>query len=77
MSLGNTLREVLPSLHCELNGIWGEHDVTGTPGMQQHRELLQSLHPGIDFRVIPGAGHWVQYESSEVFNGMLLEMLSS
>ena len=75
MSLGDSLREALPRLKGQLNGIWGEHDVTGTPGMRQHRELLESLHPDVDFRIIHDAGHWVQYEAPATFNTMLLEML--
>ena len=77
LSLGDSLRQVLPHLQGQLNGIWGEHDVTGTPGLVQHRELLQSLHPGLDFHVIPDAGHWVQYEASGAFNRILGGLLAS
>ncbi len=58
-----------------LNGIWGEHDVTAQPSMAVRREVLMSVRPDIDFRVIPGAGHWVSYEAAETFNAMLEEML--
>ena len=76
ISLGDSLRDALPSLQGRLNGIWGEHDVTATPGCEGQRELLTALHPGTDFRVVPGAGHWVQFEAAEAFDAILLEMLA-
>ena len=76
ISFGESLREALPELCGELNAIWGEHDVTATPGLSGERELLAELHPGLDFRVVPGAGHWVQYEASDAFNNVLLELLA-
>lgn len=77
MSLGDSLRQALPRLRGRLNGIWGEHDVTGSPGMHHQRELLASLHEGLDFRVIADAGHWVQYEAHEAFNDVLRQMLAA
>ena len=58
-----------------LNGIWGERDVTATPSIAARRERLMSVRPDIDFRVIAGAGHWVQYEAADAFNAVLLEMI--
>jgi pimeloyl-ACP methyl ester carboxylesterase len=58
-----------------LGGIWGSRDVTGTPSIEARRERLRSVRPDIDFRVIEGAGHWVQYEAAEAFNAALAEML--
>jgi len=77
MSLGDSLRQVLPELRGRLNGIWGEHDVTGSPGMRLQKELLAGLHPGVDLRVIPDAGHWVQFEAAEAFNEVLMKMLAA
>lgn len=76
MSLGDSLRRALPSVQGRLNGIWGEHDVTAYPGFWDRRELLASLHPDPEFRVVAGAGHWVQYEAPEAFNAILAELLS-
>jgi pimeloyl-ACP methyl ester carboxylesterase len=76
MSLGDSLRHVLPALRGRLNGIWGQHDVTGSPGMRLQQELLASLHPAVDFRVVDDAGHWVQFEAHEAFNEALVEMLA-
>jgi pimeloyl-ACP methyl ester carboxylesterase len=75
LSLGESLREALPALQGQLNGIWGEHDVTGLPGLVAHRELLSSITPDMAFRVIPDAGHWVQYEAAQAFNETLESLL--
>ena len=55
----------------QLAGIWGEHDVTAVPYMEERREKLQQFRPGATFDVIPGAGHWVQYEAADEFNRLL------
>jgi 2-hydroxy-6-oxonona-2,4-dienedioate hydrolase len=34
------------------------------------------LKPGASFDVIPGAGHWVQYEAAEPFNALLRKRLN-
>lgn len=77
MSLGDSLRQALPLLRGRLNGIWGEHDVTALPGLLDRRDVMAAIHPEVDFRVIPGAGHWVQYEAAAAFNGIALEMLDA
>lgn len=51
--------------------LWGEHDVTATPDA-----AAQSLIDGRAEReaaIIPGAGHWVQYEAVEAVNARLLD----
>ena len=54
-----------------LAGIWGEHDVTAVPYLAERREKLAQFRPGASFDVMPGVGHWVQYEASEEFNRLL------
>jgi pimeloyl-ACP methyl ester carboxylesterase len=39
--------------------------------------MLQKIQPGAWFEVIPGAGHWVQYEAAEEFNRVLLGRLGA
>jgi 2-hydroxy-6-oxonona-2,4-dienedioate hydrolase len=51
--------------------IWGEHDVTCTP-----KFLIEKLVDGRPSRaksIIPGAGHWVQYEKADEVNQLLIE----
>ena len=35
-----------------------------------------AFKPGASFDVIPGAGHWVQYEAPDAFNRLLRKRLN-
>jgi pimeloyl-ACP methyl ester carboxylesterase len=65
----------LPGFPGRLAGIWGEHDATAAPHLAERRERLQQFKPGASFDIVPGAGHWVQYEAHEPFNRRLRELL--
>jgi pimeloyl-ACP methyl ester carboxylesterase len=69
------LREALEASSEPIAGIWGEHDATAAPWVDERRELLQQLRPGSPFEVMPGIGHWVMYEAAETFNPLLLRMI--
>jgi pimeloyl-ACP methyl ester carboxylesterase len=58
-----------------LAGIWGEFDPTAAPYLAERRERLRQFRPDASFDIIPGAGHWVQYEAYEVFNERLRQVL--
>ena len=71
----DTLAKVLPNIKANMNAIYGEmDDATGT-GLERRQKLFRRIHPDIDFRVIKGAGHWVMYETPEIFNAMVQEMI--
>jgi 2-hydroxy-6-oxonona-2,4-dienedioate hydrolase len=70
------LADSLRGLPCHLNCIFGDGDVTLHPDLAGIRDYVESIHPGASFRVIPNAGHWVQFEAHEVFNATLLDVLS-
>jgi pimeloyl-ACP methyl ester carboxylesterase len=75
-SRGHSLAEALPRVRAPLNGIWGEYDQTAHPWLHLREEFLRRIQPDVRFRVIPGAGHWVQYEAAAEFNRTLLEVLA-
>ncbi len=50
--------------------VWGEHDVTAEPALVAAR-LCQG-HARRRACVVPGAGHWVQYEQARAVNDLLL-----
>lgn len=77
ISRAGTLRDVLPDVKATLMGIWGEFDATTHPYTHEREEQLRRLQPDLDFRVIPGAGHWVMYEAADAFNAALLDMLGA
>jgi pimeloyl-ACP methyl ester carboxylesterase len=70
------LRRVLPQVQAPLAGIWGEFDATAFPHVAARGELLRQIQPDAAFEVIPGAGHWVQYEAAEAFDAVLLRLLA-
>jgi 2-hydroxy-6-oxonona-2,4-dienedioate hydrolase len=70
------LSQTLPHFKGRLASIWGEHDATAGPYLYERRDKLEALKPGATFDVIPGAGHWVQYEAAETFNRVLRKRLN-
>jgi pimeloyl-ACP methyl ester carboxylesterase len=59
--------------HARLDGIWGERDATAYPHVAERKRILQSIQPGARFTVVPGAGHWVQFEEADAFNRIITE----
>jgi 2-hydroxy-6-oxonona-2,4-dienedioate hydrolase len=70
------LSHILPQFNGRLAGIWGEHDATAGPYLDERREKLAQFKPGATFDVVPGAGHWVQYEAADAFNALLRRRLN-
>ena len=77
LSGGDALKRVLPDATCKLNGIWGERDQVAAGGIAEREAVLRAIRADLDFRVIPGAGHWVAYEAAEAFNAVLLDLLAA
>lgn len=73
----DSLRQVLPRVKAQLCGIWGERDAFAAPYLPEREELLRSIQPELQFRVISGAGHWTLYEAAECVNATLLDMLDA
>jgi 2-hydroxy-6-oxonona-2,4-dienedioate hydrolase len=75
-SRADTLVRALPLVRARLDGIWGGRDATAYPHLEERAQTLRSCQPGARFEIIPGAGHWVQYESAARFNPLLAEIVS-
>ncbi|HJU20227.1 MAG TPA: alpha/beta fold hydrolase [Stellaceae bacterium] len=73
-SRADTLARILPQVKARLDGIWGERDATAFPHLDERARILRSVQPGARFEILPGAGHWVQYEAAERFNPLLAEI---
>jgi 2-hydroxy-6-oxonona-2,4-dienedioate hydrolase len=76
-SRADTLARALPLVKARLDGIWGERDATAFPHLDDRARTLRSIQANARFEVIPGAGHWVQYEAADRFNPVLSEIVSS
>jgi 2-hydroxy-6-oxonona-2,4-dienedioate hydrolase len=70
----DTLARALPLVKARIDGIWGERDATAYPHLADRARALHNVQPGARFEVIPGAGHWVQYEAADQFNPLLAEL---
>ncbi len=73
-SRADTLARALPHIKARIDGIWGERDATAYPHLEKRARALRNVQPGARFEVIPGAGHWVQYEAADKFNPLLAEI---
>ncbi len=77
--LANTdiVARLLPRVGCPVSGIWGASD-----RLYQGRidRIGAALSQAPDFRsltLLPGAGHWVQFEDAAEFNRHLLKALAN
>ncbi len=76
-SRSGALVAALPRITARLDGIWGERDATAYPHLDERARILRSFQPKARFAVVPGAGHWVQYEAAERFNALIAEFAAS
>ena len=77
LSRTDIMLRTLPKITCPVYGIWGEQDVLYR-GVQDRIASAMSVAP--DFRsltLIPGAGHWAQYERADEFNRALIAALDA
>ena len=72
-SRSGALIEALPKIKARLDGIWGERDATAYPHVDERKRILQGIQPQARFAVVPGAGHWVQFEAADEFNRLIAE----
>ena len=78
--ISDFLLKALPSIRARISGIWAERDAFMGPRaehLEPCRRILAAAQPGLDFRVIAGAGHWAIYEAAGPVNAALLDMLSA
>ena len=73
----NIVVRTLPHVQCPVLGIWGENDAV-------YQDRLHSIEPALKcapryegLTLLPGVGHWAQYEAAEPFNAILLSALSA
>jgi pimeloyl-ACP methyl ester carboxylesterase len=77
ISAGIDLNALLAGRHVPLAGIWGEHDVTAMGHLSDREAMIRGWDPDAEFHIVPGAGHWVQYEAAEEANRLLLELIDT
>jgi len=74
-SRSDALAEALPRIKARLDGIWGERDATAYPHLEERARVLRAAQPEARFAVLPGAGHWAQFEAADSFNPLMAEFV--
>ena len=75
ISATDTLARALRRVPARKAAVWGELDATVGAYLAQRQEILRGIDPSIDFRIMPGIGHWVMYEAPEDFAALLTDLL--
>jgi pimeloyl-ACP methyl ester carboxylesterase len=76
LSSTGIVARVLPQVSARVSAIFGEHDALYRDRLSELAQALPSMaRTWGRWAVVPGAGHWVQYEAAAAFNATLLAML--
>ena len=76
ISRSGAILKAIDQLKVPLNGMWGELDAPANPKGPERVATLRARCPHADIRLLPGTGHWAAYESADLVNPILLEMLA-
>lgn len=76
ISRSGAIMKAIDRLQSPLNGMWGEFDAPANPKGPERVATLRKHKPDADIRLIPKTGHWAAYESPDIVNPTLLEMLA-
>ena len=76
LSSTDIVARVLPQVSARVSAIFGEHDALYRGRLTELAQAMPSMARSWGcWAVVPGAGHWVQYEAAAAFNANLLAML--
>ena len=76
LSSTDIVARVLPQVSARVSAIFGEHDALYQGCLSELAQAMPSMaRTWGRWAVVPGAGHWVQYEAAAAFNATLLAML--
>lgn len=73
----DVLLQALARVRCPVFGIWGEHDALYRGRMGLVETALGRLASFRELTIVPGAGHWVQYDAAPAFDAALLRALDA
>ena len=69
------LAKCLKQMSCPVQVIWGAADALCQPTIQPRVDEVRAAMPGIRVDVIPGGGHWIQYDVADEVNRLMLNFL--
>lgn len=76
--VSDVLLRALPAIRARVGAIWAGRDAfaaSSTERIDEYRQILLTVQPGLDFRVIADSGHWTPYEAAADVNATLFDML--
>tara|TARA_R110002073_G_scaffold109423_2_gene245350 strand:+ start:3603 stop:4472 length:870 start_codon:yes stop_codon:yes gene_type:complete len=65
---GEYVLEGLEQSQIPLLVIYGSEDAVGSNSLEERQQKIKAVHPDAQFEVVPGVGHWLQYEHWQWFN---------
>jgi pimeloyl-ACP methyl ester carboxylesterase len=72
----DVLLRAMPGIRARIAALFGGRDAFAVPYLDERRDTLARFQPDLDFRVVEGAGHWVNYEAPATVNRALREILA-
>lgn len=77
LHLTDHVLQILPTLKCQIDVIFGEEDALYRFQLSRLKPLLVSAPALRELLIVPGAGHWIQYEEPGTFNYTLERLLAN
>ncbi len=76
LALTDILARTLPVLACPFDAIYGEADALYVDTLPQLQAVFKTGPRFGELVLVPGAGHWVQYEAAQDFQREVLRLLA-
>ncbi len=73
VSFSRSVLDDIAALACPVQVIWGAQDVLAHPTPEARAQQVRARRPDARLDLVPGAGHWVQYERPEAVVSLLLD----
>jgi pimeloyl-ACP methyl ester carboxylesterase len=75
LALTDILARTLPTLACPVDAIYGAEDALYCDALPALRAKIAAAPEFGELVLVPGAGHWVQYEAARETNEALVRLL--
>ena len=74
---GEFVLDGLKQTSANLTVIYGSEDAVAANSLEERQQRLQQARPDVQFEIVPGVGHWLQYERADWFNNRAVEWIES
>lgn len=76
-SRAGRMAEFLANAPCPVRMIYGDHDVSVFPSAEHRLAQIRDARPDTDVVIVPGTGHWSQFETPQPINDALIAFHSA